>query len=1209
MKYRSYRKNIIRTVRFFTILILTAGFIFCGLISAYADNDSALGGGYAVSGQLKGVTYTSVLYDAENGLPTSDAMAIMSARDGHIWIGSYAGVLRYDGSDFEILDPTDGLTSSRAFYEDKSGDIFVGTNDNGVVRMSGSKRQHYTKMDGLPSNSIRSFAEDGKGNVYIGTTAGVAYIDLSGTINILHDARLDNERVLKLSSDTEGKIYGQTSSGIIFTIKDCKISEIYDSMGLGVETVSTFMIDPVDEGNIYLCTESENIYYGKLGDDVSRMKRISVSPINDVQWISYACDRVWIASSTVVGYLDEKNDFHTVRNLVMDSGIEMFTSDYQGNLWFASSTEGVMKIVTNNFIDITEKTDLHKGAAQAVCLYGDGTYIGNDYGLTVIDRDGRAYDNDLTNYIGENRVRCIMEGKDKKLWVSVYTNDIGLVSMDKSGVVRAYTKDDGLPGNEIRCTAEASDGSIIVGTNTGLAIIKNDEVVRTIGADDGLMNKVILTVAEGTDGVIYAGSDGGGLYAIEKDGIHNIGLSDGLTSEVVLKIKTDKYRNVSWIITSNSLEYMRDGVITHVTTFPYSNNYDIFFDEDNELWVLSSCGVFVLEADQVLRDEVKDYKVYTIISGLPYSVTPNSNSYLDSSGNLYIAGRHGVVQTNIDNFQREGSKIKFTLNRIESINGVIEPDEDGIYVIPADSGHVSISASVMDYSMTDPMIRMFLEGTQDSGITAPKSRMRPLEYGNLHYGEYKLHIQLLGSDGSSVIEDKIYDIMKEPRILELLVVKIIIAIFCATFLGLIVWVVINNSVIRRQYAEIRTAKEEADRANKAKSRFLANISHEIRTPINTIMGMNEMIMREDGTNVPESYFLSMMNYSMDIKNAADSLLGIINDLLDMSKIESGKMHKVEREYDVQDMLRSIVSMIRVRSTDNELTFDVIIDEILPKRLYGDDGKIKEIVLNLLTNAVKYTKKGGFALTVRMDQREDDRCTLSFSVKDTGMGIKEQDMDRLFDAYERLEEEKNSGIQGTGLGLDISRRFAEMLNGSLVCHSVYEKGSEFILTVPQKIVDFTPMGAFIEHDASITKGPYVPQFIAPDADVLVVDDDPLNLSVIKELLKATKIFVTTASSGEECLDKLKESKFNVVLLDHMMPGMDGIETVTRIRERYPDLPVYVLTANYTVGEDYYQSKGFNGYLTKPIDSLTLEQTIMRHLPPEMMEKPVAANKHL
>jgi len=1202
----------VRKIQLNIIVLLACILSFYCLRVIAAENDTTisnvtdLGGGYAVTGQLEGMSYTTVLYDAQNGLPTSDAMCVMSSKDGHIWIGGYGGVIRYDGSAFERLDPSDGLTSARVIFEDSVGNIWVGTNDNGVVMLSNGNRVHYTYKDGLPSSSIRYFAEDKNRNIFVGTTAGVSYIDIEGKVYKISDKRIDTERILKLESTLDGRILGQTASGIIFSIDNCEYSEIYDFKELGTEKISTFLTDPYDGDKIYICTESENIYYGNFGDDVSHLKKISVAPLSEVQWISYECNRIWLSSTTTVGYLDKKEIFHEVPKLSIHSGIEMFTSDYQGNMWFASSTNGVMKLVANSFIDESEKAGLPDEAVNSVCKDDDKLYIGTDNGLKVLNRYGMMVRDNLSRYIGENRIRCIMKDSNDTLWISVYTNNIGLISRDKDGNINRYTTDAGLPSNEVRCTSEMSDGGLLVCTNEGLAIFKDGKTTQTFGVNEGIKNKVLLTATQGSNGQIYAGSDGDGLYVIENGEVKRISRDDGLTSDVILRVKKDKYRNVYWIITSNSLAYMHNGEITNVSTFPYNNNYDIYFNAEKDIWILSSGGIYVVEAEQLLNDNVKDYDLYTLTNGLPYMVTSNSFSFLEDDGSLYIAGRHGVIKTSINDRPTDVSTIKVDLNSIETANGSIIADANAKYNIPADAGRIVFVASVMDYSMTDPIIRMYLEDGPDEGIIAPSSKLKPLEYSDLPYGDYKLHIQVLDKFGEGVLLDREYNVSKEPKLQELLIVKLLVVILGAAFVGLIVWHVMNNTVIRRQYTEIRQAKEEAERANNAKSRFLANISHEIRTPINTIMGMDEMILREDATNVPESYFLSIMNYSIDIKNATESLLGLINDLLDMSKVESGKMHIVEREYDVQELLRSIVSMIRVRSTEKELTFDVIVDEIMPKRLFGDDGKIKEIVLNLLTNAVKYTKEGGFVFVVSMTQRKNNDCELTFSVKDTGIGIKEQDMDKLFTAYERLDEATNSGIQGTGLGLDISRRFAELIGGTLTCHSIYGQGSEFVLTLNQRIVDDTPLGAFIEHDEKAAQGPYVPQFIAPDADILVVDDNAMNLNVIKGLLKATKIFVTTATSGEECLEKIKETKFNVVLLDHMMPGMDGIETVKRIRDNYPDLPVYVLTANYSLGEDYYKSKGFNGYLTKPIDSRTLEKTIMRHLPEEMMEKPEAGD---
>jgi signal transduction histidine kinase/CheY-like chemotaxis protein/HPt (histidine-containing phosphotransfer) domain-containing protein len=880
----------------------------------------------------------------------------------------------------------------------------------------------------------------------------------------------------------------------------------------------------------------------------------------------------------------------------------MTTSDYQGNIWVASSAQGVMKIVANNFLDLAKETEIAESVANAACMHGGKLYIGTDDGLFILDKNNELVNDELTEYMAGTRIRSITKDSKRNLWIAGYTNDKGLVCYSDDEKISAFMTENGMPSDEIRCFYEAADGRLIVGINGGVVILKDGKIIRTYGHDEGLKNTVILGVLEENEGKIFAATDGDGIYVIDGDNITRIGRDEGLTSDVIMKIIKDDERGVVWIVTSNSIQFMKGGLVHEVSTFPYNNNYDMYFDHSGAAWVMASCGIYKVDVQDLLDDKVTNYRLYSISNGLPYAITANSNSFLEDDGDLYIPGRYGVIKVNIDQYYDENVEVKVGVNSVYLGDERILPNSYGRYIIPPSDERIVINAAVMDYSTLNPTVKLFFEGREDLGITLKKSELTNLEYTGLSYGDYRLHIQVMGTNEEDIVVDEVFDIVKKPRLRELVIFRLFMALLLVLAAGFVVYRIMKSTVITRQYDEIRQARDEAQRANTAKTRFLANISHEIRTPINTILGMNEMIMREDATDVPKGYFMSMMNYAFDIRNASESLLGLINDLLDMSRIESGKMHLVETEYDVQEVLRSIVSMVRVRSVQKELTFDVVVDDMIPRRLYGDSEKIKQIVLNLLTNAVKYTEKGGFALSVTMVRREDDICKLAFSVKDTGMGIRKEDMSKVFAAYERLDEEKNSGIQGTGLGLDISRRFAEMMGGSLTCTSVYGQGSDFVLAVKQKIIDETPVGLFVEHDDSTAKGPYVPKFVAPDADVLVVDDNPMNLAVIKGLLKATKIFVTTANSGEDCLEKMKTTKFNVVLLDHMMPGMDGVETVGKIRETDKDIPVYALTANASVGEEFYKSKGFTGYLAKPIETEQLEKTIMKHLPEEIMFKP-------
>ncbi len=401
----------------------------------------------------------------------------------------------------------------------------------------------------------------------------------------------------------------------------------------------------------------------------------------------------------------------------------------------------------------------------------------------------------------------------------------------------------------------------------------------------------------------------------------------------------------------------------------------------------------------------------------------------------------------------------------------------------------------------------------------------------------------------------------------------------------------------RESEKSKKRQEEIEALIDAQSRFFSGMSHEIRTPINTIIGLNEMILREA---ISEEVAQDAQN----IQAASKMLLHSINDILDMSKIESGQMKLTPVTYKTGDMLSDIVNMIWKSTQDKGLIFTVNVTPDLPSELKGDDMRIKQILINVLNNAVKYTKEGSVSLSIDCERKGDNEVKVIYSVADTGMGIKKENIPYLFTAFKRVDEDKNRYIEGTGLGLSIVKQLVEIMNGKITVNSVYTKGSTFIIEIPQQIVSDGVIGQYDigRNNEGNYRDSYACSFEAPEASVLIVDDNSSNRIVISKLLRDTMIKVDVAESGAKALTKTLEKKYDIILMDHMMPEMDGIECMHRIRSQTggynKESIIVALTAN--VGSDLkqmYEREGFDGYLVKPITGKELEAAVSELLPKE------------
>ncbi len=404
----------------------------------------------------------------------------------------------------------------------------------------------------------------------------------------------------------------------------------------------------------------------------------------------------------------------------------------------------------------------------------------------------------------------------------------------------------------------------------------------------------------------------------------------------------------------------------------------------------------------------------------------------------------------------------------------------------------------------------------------------------------------------------------------------------------------KNTII----SELEIARIEAENANKAKDNFLANMSHEIRTPLNVVLGMNEMILKENDIH-------AVKQYAENIEEAGESLLETINDILDFSKIQSGQLSIVNSEYSLMEMLKSTIDLLKMQAKEKNLEMQIKVDPNLPSVLLGDQIRIKQILINIINNAIKYTEKGYIIVKVWKEQNEAEKTMdLTISVEDTGIGIKEEDLKNLFISFKRLEEKRNRMIEGTGLGLSIVKKLIGLMHGQIFVESKVGVGSKFTVRLPQKVVKEEPIGMAIKKP-EIPKATEDKPFIAPQAKILVVDDNRLNLTVVKGLLKRTKAQIDFANSGFECLEKIKNEDYQIIFLDHMMPKLDGIETLHKMQKqeenKSKNAVVIALTANAVEGarEEYLQN-GFQDYLSKPVSGKELEKKLREYLPKNLIE---------
>ena len=729
------------------------------LTAADASQDrSAFGAGYA-----------SVLYDSAGGLPTSEANDIVQSDDGFIWIGSYGGLIRYDGNEFQRYE---GVTSVKCLFADSQGRLWVGTNDHGLFMLRNEVFTPYNRAEGLRSSFVQAMAEDSDGNIFVATTMGVDYVDLSGTVRHIDDARLNMEYIVDLTLGADGVLYGSTNNDAFFSIRDRQVTAFYRGSDLGfADAVNSIYPDMERPGFVYLGTQGSEVVHGDMSNGMEGAQSISIEPLKTVHALRYADNLVWLCSENGIGYLDAEYNFTLIQNVPMTTQVHRMMMDYQGNVWFASTRQGVMKIVKNRFTDLFDAAGVDPLVVNSACMYRGCLYVGTDKGLLILNDRFERVENALTANVEGCRIRSIKKDSAGNLWLGT-TSAAGLVRYDgATDTVTNFTEETGMPSNRARVMLEMSNGVMAAATNAGAVILKDGEISSVYANAQGLNNLEILCLEEGPDGKLYMGSDGDGIYIADmarSKSVKRLGLDDGLESEVILRIKRDAQDpELFWIITSNSIAYMKNETVTTLKHFPYSNNFDLYFADHGMVWILSSNGIYVTRRADLLQDpENMDYTLFDTACGLPSVATANSYSYLSDDGTLYIAGSKGVSAVDINSGADDNGEIRMAVPYLMADDKYVPLHNETEVHIPPDCKRLTIFSFVFNYSLNNPHVSFMLEGFDDAPVVITRRDLSPVIYTNLDGGTYRFRLAILHESTGEEVQSLSVTIIKDKAIYE-----------------------------------------------------------------------------------------------------------------------------------------------------------------------------------------------------------------------------------------------------------------------------------------------------------------------------------------------------------------------------------------------------------------------------------------------------------
>ena len=759
------------------------------------------------------ISYIQTVYNNENGLPCGHANAIAQTNDGILWIGTYAGLYRYSGSEFLHLKDIEEIRNVNCLYVDSESRLWVGTNDNGLVIMINNKVANViNSQQGLPSDSIRSIVQSADGDYYIGTSSGTVTLELKIGLNIKHQIP-EVGYVDRMSADSAGNVAAVNNEGRLFILRDSKVvSKLENANGKKISSCKF-----AQDGTLYAGTTQGIInHYMLEGDSFSNIHSINCSGITKINNIYPDMDGLtWICSDSGIGRINQRGVFTPLKTGGFGHSVESMVCDYQGNLWFASSRLGLLRMSISSVKDIYADTGVERSVVNTTAIRSGLLYAGTDDGLNIISTvSNKSYQTSLTELLKGTRIRCMITDYTGNLWICSYGK--GLISVDRYGKITQYTKTLPEIGERVRVCTELSDGTIAASSSNGLFFIKNGKIKSTIPYDEKIGHSQILCFMQGKDGTLYAGTDGNGILVIRNyEVVDKLTHENGLSSEVILRIVADTEDNGFFIVTSNSIGYLRGKTVKTLKNFPYSNNYDVILNRNGDVLVPGSAGIYILNREKLLDGETQEPLLVDSEYGLICSLTANAWNACDKLRNLYLSSNRGVFCINLDNYIVKQKSFRLMVSEVRIDDNVSSIDRDSQLKIDRDVSKIEFVPEIINYSHDDPTVSYYLEGFEDSWNDVAQSEIKSFAYTNLKPGSYTLHLAIRDNTGN-IVEESTYDILKEKAIYDNPWFKVYMIVVAGIFIGWLTWFITRTNMqhtLELQQTKLTMALQQVQMGN------------------------------------------------------------------------------------------------------------------------------------------------------------------------------------------------------------------------------------------------------------------------------------------------------------------------------------------------------------------------------------------------------------